>query len=282
MLRHLQVDSGAEITAVSTGVWPALQLAWRIKEASNDLISVTNIEHSMGFSKSLPAALAFSIFASFAPAHANILSAENLSDTYWLPKHREPNDRTPWIQMHLKRFMLLAGKDGRLDEQDLARQRKAGDERTELRARLSFLSVDNDLDGTITLDEMKEFDFSDGARTEDPAVRFTRIDESKDGIVLEREWFDEEFRQQAKRDKLNHDYTGSEFAQYWGVDPKKDKVLTSDEYEAALGQLYDQYDADKDGHLSETEADKWQSAVLTTSLVDILKEYPEFKKNLGP
>jgi hypothetical protein len=232
----------------------------------------------MNVSKLLPAVLAVSIFSSLTPAQANILSAEYVSDTYWLPKHQEPKDRLPWVQMHLKRFMLLAGKDGALDEQDLGRQHKAGDERAELRARLSFLSVDNDLDGTMNFDEMKEFDFSDGSRAEEASERFARIDQNKDGSVSGAEWIDEEFRQQATRDKLNHDYTGSAFAQYWGVDPNQDKVLTSAEYEAALRQLYDHYDADKNGRLSETEADTWQKTVLATSLVEILEQYPELKE----
>ncbi len=233
----------------------------------------------MTFFKHFAAAVTVALVTSTAPAYADILSPENIADTYWLPKQKEPTDRVSWIKMHLKRFDRVAGKDGILDENDLARQRQVSDERTELRSRLSFLNMDNDIDGTVSFEEMDASDFSDGARDEDMKVRFARIDENKDGIVSEREWITEGFRQQAERDKVNHDYTASEFGRYWGVDPNQNKSLTSTEYESALGQLYDHYDQDGDGELSKDEADGWQKAVLAVELVKLFKDYPELRNN---
>ena len=229
--------------------------------------------------KQLSIAITAGVLALTTPAYADILSQENISDSYWLPKQREPDDRMSWVKMHLKRFDLLAGKDRILDEADLARQRQVSGERTDLRSRLEFLSVDEDIDGTISIEEMSEFDFSDGARSEDMNVRFARIDGNNDGVVSEREWLEEGVRQQAKRDKGNPDYTAYEFKRYWGVSPKDDKSLSSAEYEAALGQLYDLYDQNGDGKLSKAEAESWQKTVLAVELVKLLKEYPELGNN---
>jgi Ca2+-binding EF-hand superfamily protein len=242
-------------------------------------VDFKNTERLMTFLKHLPAAVTVALLAFTVQAQADILSPENVSDTYWLPKHREPNDRDAWIKMHVKRFDRLAGKDGILDERDLARQRQASDERTELRSRLSFLELDDDIDGTVSFEEMDASDFSDGARDEDMNVRFARIDDNKDGIVSEREWIAEGFRQQAERDKVNHDYTAYEFARYWGVSPTQAKVLTSNEYQTALGQLYDHYDQNRDGQLSKDEMGAWQNAALSVELVKLFNDYPELKKS---
>lgn len=233
----------------------------------------------MTFFQHLAAAVTVALVTSTAPACADILSPENIADTYWLPKQKEPTARVSWINMHLKRFDRVAGKDGILDENDLARQRQVSDERTELRSRLSFLNMDDDIDGTVSFEEMDASDFSDGARNEDMKVRFARIDVNKDGIVSEREWIAEGFRQQAERDKINHDYTAIEFKRYWGVDPNQNKSLTSTEYASALGQLYDHYDQDRDGQLSKDEVDAWQKAVLAVELVKLFNDYPELRNN---
>lgn len=231
----------------------------------------------MKFSKLIYLAVAISLLTGVAPTAADILFPENTSDSYWLPKNNEPSDKVAWVSMHMKSFISLAGKDGKLDEDDLARQRKASEERTELRSALSFLSVDHNLDETVTLAEMETFDFSDEAQSENLGKRFARFDKNNDGNISRQEWRDEAIREQAERDKENHDYTAYDFARYWGVNPSQRKVTTSAEYEIALGRLYDHYDKDKDGLLSEAEADVWQKAVMTRGLIELFEQYPELR-----
>jgi hypothetical protein len=233
-------------------------------------------EHSMIYSKSFLAALAFTAAISVSPVKADTLSPQILTDSFWLPKQREPTKKAAWVKMHIENFRLLAGKDDTLDESDLTRQRQASKERTELRARISFLSLDNDLDGTITLEEMTKFNiFDEGATNEGAVEKFTRADENKDNEVSKREWINDKLRQQFARDKENHDYVAIDFNRYWSLNPFGKKSLTVDEYEASLGQIYHNYDTNQDDNLSDVEARAWQLAVVVVGIEKLTTDYPE-------
>lgn len=227
----------------------------------------------MKLSVLFPVAAVAAAFMAIAPAKADILDTKTVVDSYWMPKHRDATDKAGYVEKHVKSFLSVAGKDGRLDRHDLERQRNAGVERIQLRARLDFLYIDNDLDGTITFDEIQAFDYSgQGTATE----RMARYDLNKDGVVSEREWLEVKLVE-AEANKGGPDYTQLEFDRYWSVDPNQDRSLTTEEYRTAVGSLYDQYDIDGDGKMSDEEMGAWRNVVLASEITKLLKQYPELK-----